>query len=103
MSKRMAAKVTQIKRGRYLIHNTGTELMLVGGPYLTQERFGGDLVAYVREYKDQDDTMHIMTVGAKGIGFSEFSGRFMEAVETLAHPAGASEDELGRASEEVYG
>lgn len=74
--------------GRYLVHNTGTELFLVGGPYSKRKKLGAALVEFLRQKDfDVDDAMHVMHIGRTGdICFSGISNRFIEAAKFLACP-----------------
>ncbi len=68
--------------GRWLVHNTGVELSVVGGPYRNQKQFLAGLDAFLRsEDFGEGDTIHILTFNPKGPEFSEFSSWFMEAAK----------------------
>ncbi|MEK7232297.1 MAG: hypothetical protein AAB268_00655 [Elusimicrobiota bacterium] len=74
--------------GRWLVHNTGVELSVIGGPYRNQKQFMAGLTAFLRsENFNEDDTIHILTFNPKGPEFSEFSGWFMESAKQLAGQA----------------
>lgn len=70
-------------RGRWLIHNSGVELDVVGGPYENQADFADALIEKLADAGDED-TFHIMTFSPSGPEFSEFSGRFMDAARAIA-------------------
>ena len=81
-------KMAAINIGRYLIHNSGTELCLVSAALTTQKELAAALVRLLEgEDFDADDTLHILTVDKDGrMDITEFSSRFMEAAKFLARP-----------------
>lgn len=78
--------MTMIPVGRYLVHNCGVELEIVGGVYLTQKAFEIGLVKFLKsDGFGFDDTMHILSIDRRGgMGFTEFSNQFMNKMRRRA-------------------
>lgn len=79
----MKNKTVAIKSGRYLVHNDGIELDVIGGPYETQKTFEDAIVGFIPKMREED-VLHIMSVTGKGVSFSEFSNGFMDEMQERA-------------------
>lgn len=80
-------KTIAVPIGRFLVHNNGVELALMGGPYQTQAEFEKAIVLILKEDNNFDlesDTLHILSVNENGMFFSEFSGGFMDKMRERA-------------------
>ena len=82
-------KETPIVMGRYLVHNSGIELELVGGPYPNDKEFQKAIVATIVDHGDkEEDIYHMLIIDKGGISFSEFSNGFMEGMRERANQGG---------------